>query len=147
MKANKLAVITALILDQVSRELFKNSKEVTITKGYFEETVSKTVAKESSKVIIKALQLMKSGVPGFIAAILARTEVDLAGITSVHVMDASEHTDCSTCDKAEGCDIKDVMTKLNTLKADDKMSPEEKKQKIGQLLKEPFKHTGNPSKN
>ena len=146
MKPQKLAVILALAIDEMSRQLFKDSEEITISKQHFQEVVSKKVARTVTPIAMKTVKLMNEGLPSFIAAIVAKTEADLGSIKSMSISTLEEHK-CEECDAAEGCEIKEVITKLNTLKADSKMSAEEKKERIGELLKEPFKHTGDPSKN
>lgn len=149
--ASKIALIHTLTIAALRDALFENSDEVTISKKYFTETIVPKVSEETQNTIPLCLDLIKSGMPTTLAMMLARSKKLGSVLSGAEVIRTSEHTDCENCDKAEGCSIKDLMMKINSIKTDDTLSPSEALKKAQELLKNPVRNmsdnTPKPSQN
>ena len=117
MNNNKEAMRMAIMAKVIEQELFKNSKEVTITNEYYNGTLMPIIIKRSTRLIVDAIGAVKQGMPPMNAVSFVFFKEELMS----SLKDMVENKDCDNCPAKDEC--KDKQCKSD--KAPSDMSNEE----------------------
>jgi len=109
MNNNKEAMRMVIMAKVIEQELFKNSKEVTVTNGYYKETLMPIIIKRSTRLIVDAIGAVKQGMPPMSAVSFVFFKEGLMDT----IKDIVENKDCDNCPAKDECKDHHCETKKN----------------------------------
>jgi hypothetical protein len=111
MNNGKEAMRMAIVAQVMEQELFKHSKEVTITQKYYREKLMLDVARRSTKLIVDALYLIKSGIQPHEATALVFLKENMLDIITNKKCDECPAKDICT---DHHCETKKTLSDMDT---------------------------------
>jgi len=99
MNTKKEAMRMAIMAKVMEEELFKHSKEVTITQDYYRKTLMSIVGKRVAKLLADAFFLLKAGISHEDASNLVFIKENMLNII--------KNKDCDNCPAKDVCDTKE----------------------------------------